>query len=133
MELLIYIVEIFVKFFSMYGTEGTLLAFGLVLLFFIKQTKTRDEETDKILEKLVKSQNDMKKEYRDQFSEIEAALTTINNQQKENNLMTLRSIVTNSSLPDEYRLKNYDIYVEMGGNSWLNKYVNEEILNKQGE
>ena len=75
----------------------------------------------------------MKKEYQDQFSEIEAALTTINNQQKENNLMTLRSIVTNSSLPDEYRLKNYDIYVGMGGNSWLNKYVNEEILNKQGE
>ena len=109
---------------------------GYMQLDSVKSRKHSDKKFNEILA----SQEEMKSEYRQGFIKVYEDLEKINerieevdDKQIENNLLALRSIITNTSLPVDYRLASFDSYVKKGGNSWIQDYVEKEILKKKDE
>lgn len=148
MEFLIMLLETVAKFGSGLSVSALLLIFIAILVFAFKDIvkhRTADgKRMDEIQEKLssvASSQEEMKEEYREGFRKInedlikqhedtQDTLNELREQQFENQRLTLRGLVTNTSLPDEYRMNSYDKYKELGGNSWLDKYVDEKLASK---
>lgn len=46
-------------------------------------------------------------------------------------MMTLRSAITNPNLPRSARLELFDRYKVLGGNSWIEEYVEKHLLNDE--
>lgn len=144
MELIILITELFMKNLAQFGTvTGVFILAGIVLYSLKKQTEDR-KHSDEKFDQVLSAQDEMRSEYREGIAQVNKALEEqmritnltlekIQEQQIENNLMTLRSIITNTSLPREYRLTNYDLYIKQGGNSWLVEYVKTELLQEKDE
>lgn len=151
MEFLIMILETIGKFGAGLSTSALLALFLGVLLYFFKDNakyrKITDDKMDSIhsrIDDVFDAQEEMKEEYREGFTKInrdliqqhqdtQETLTQLKEQQLENQRLTLRGLVTNISLPDEYRMNSYDKYKELGGNSWLDRYVNEKLASKTEE
>ena len=134
MEIILQFLELLSKFGSGLSVTALLGILTVVLTFLIKENQRYQRDTDKRFDEVLSQQEEMKREYQEGFEKIHHALSSqrkaiegLNQQQEENHQMTLRSIVTNKNLPTEYRLINYDLYKERGGNSWLDKYVEEEF------
>lgn len=144
MELIILITELFMKNLAQFGTvTGVFILAGIVLYSLKKQTEDRTHSDEKF-DEVLRAQDEMRSEYRAGIAQVNKALEEqmritnltlekIQEQQMENNLMTLRSIITNTSLPREYRLTNYDLYTKQGGNSWLVEYVKTELLQEKNK
>lgn len=47
---------------------------------------------------------------------------------KKNYLMTLRLIIISNEVPVHEKLKHYDEYKRLGGNSWIDNYVERVLL-----
>lgn len=136
MEYVIMILEFLSKFGSGLSVTALLSILIGILIYMIDDDKKFREHTDDQFEALKTRQDEMTEEYKEGFEKIrqelalqKEALNALQGQQKENQQMTLRSIVTNKDLPLEYRMINYDIYKDNGGNSWLDKYVEENLKN----
>lgn len=144
MEFIILITELLMKNIAQFGTVTGVFILGMIVIYSLKKQNEDRVHSDKRFDQVLSSQDDMRKEYRESIYQVNKAfeeemritnqtLEEIQKQQVENNLMTLRSIITNSSLPREYRLTNYDHYIKQGGNSWLVEYVKKELLNDTSE
>lgn len=142
MEFLIMLLETISKFGSGLSTTVLLSIFIAIIIYFLKDNKKYREATDAQFKTLITQQDEMKKEYRKGLAEVnknlikqgadtQRILEQLQEQQFENQRLTLRGLVTNESLPDEYRHISYDRYKALGGNSWLDKYVDENLNSKR--
>lgn len=144
MDLIILITELIMKNVAQFGTITGVMMVGAIVLYSLKKQNEDRAHSDEQFAEILASQEEMKKEYREGFIKTNRDIAEINRltkiafkeikeQQKENNMLTLRGLVTNTALPVEYRLRNYDIYLSQGGNSWLSDYVKSELLQEKGE
>ena len=142
MEFLITLLEAVSKFGAGLSTTVLLSIFITIIIYFLKDNKKYREATDAQFKTLITQQDEMKKEYRKGIAEVnknlikqgadtQRILEQLQEQQVENQRLTLRGLVTNESLPDEYRHMSYDRYKALGGNSWLDKYVDENLNSKR--
>lgn len=133
---------------SQIPTSVILMALIGLFIYNIRDNKKTRDNFNNRFDSQDKEIAQMKKEYQDGFEEIrreyqsgfeeirkeikyltDEVVVDLVKQQKENYLMTLRTIVTNDSLPREYRLGAYDKYKIEGGNSWVSSYVKKNLLN----
>lgn len=137
-------ISVFLELFMKYGSEfGTVISFTIlaaIMTYMQKDSVKSRKHSDEKFNQVLSSQDEMKREYREGFIKVNTELKGINERiddldekQSENNLLALRSIITNTSLPIDYRLASFDTYVEKGGNSWIHDYVKKEIFKERSE
>lgn len=100
--------------------EGLVTAFGTpaivmaIIAFLIWFTKKHTLEHKVILKRL---------------DDTERTNETIAESLTELYKMSLRSCIVNQNIPISARLELYDIYKAKGFNSWVDKYVEEHLIN----
>lgn len=134
------LIELFLKYVEQLGTVVSFTVLASIMILIQRGNVKRAEESNEKFDKVLESQEEMKREYRQGFitvheelSDVNEKLESLDREQHENNLLALRSIITNVSLPRDYRLAAYDDYTEKGGNSWVHEYVRKELLQEKGE
>ncbi|HET6785266.1 MAG TPA: hypothetical protein VFH18_04540 [Erysipelotrichaceae bacterium] len=65
----------------------------------------------------------------DRLEKKEAEDVRVSEVLNEIQLLVLKSIITNKDIPENARLDSFDAYKKIGGNSWVDKYVEENLLN----
>lgn len=130
--------NLFIKYVESFGSVTSFLILATIMLYNYKQNQKDREHSDNKFDEMLENQNEMRKDYKKGFikvhedlDKIDSRIESLEGQQAENNLLALRSIIANNSLPEDYRLASYDDYKKKGGNSWVHEYVKEEILNKR--
>lgn len=48
-------------------------------------------------------------------------------------MLTLRTAITNPNLPRSARLELFDRYKKLGGNSWIDEYVKDHLIENEPE
>lgn len=133
--------ELFTKYGAGLGSTVSFIVLATIMSYTYRQNKKEREEdrkhSDKKFNQILDTQDKMMDEYKQGFikvyndlDKIDQRIKNLEGQQEENNLLALRSIIANNSLPQDYRLASYDSYKEKGGNSWVHQYVREEILGR---
>lgn len=132
-------IELFITYASQLGTFASFVVLATIMGYVHHDGKKDRKNADKRFDEVLERQDDMMEDYKAGFVKVDKSLVKINQkidnlelQQNENSLLTLRSIITNKSLPVDYRLASFDTYKSKGGNSWIQDYVNKEILKSEG-
>lgn len=112
---------------------GALFAIMLSIQIFTmkdnkKQSVLSQERHEKTSEEIADLKETNSKEFKKIKEELDyiknVALVQLKEEQLDNRKLTLRALITNSTLPVEYRLRSYDEYRSLGGNSWVTEYKN---------
>lgn len=134
------LIDVFIKYASEFGPTVSFLILATIMAYMQRDSVRSRKNSDAKFDEILRLQEEMKKEYKEGFIKVYSDLEEINKRveeidakQSENNLLALRSIITNTSLPVDYRLASFDSYVQKGGNSWIHDYVAREILKKKDE
>ena len=134
------LIELFLKYVEQLGAAVSFTVLASIMILIQRGNVKRAEESNEKFDKVLESQEEMKREYRQGFitvheelSDFNEKLESLDREQRENNLLALRSIITNVSLPRDYRLAGYDDYKKKGGNSWVHEYVRKELLQEKEE
>jgi len=90
------------------------MVYTSIILYLIWFTRTHKKDHLEILDRLEKK---------------EAEDERVNKILNEIQLLVLKSIITNKDIPESARLDSFDTYKKHGGNSWIDKYVEENLLN----
>lgn len=110
-----------------------------LLIYMIRQSNTDRESVNKRFKEQQEEIVQVRKDYQSGMNEIRKELADIKENTlkeleeglRENRKLTLRGIITNITLPIEYRLKSYDDYKGEGGNSWIDNYVETQLLKEE--
>ena len=110
-----------------------------LLIYMIRQGNTDRESVNKRLKEQQEEIVQVRKDYQSGMNEIrkeladikEITLKELEEGLRENRKLTLRGIITNTTLPIEYRLKSFDDYKSEGGNSWIDNYVVTQLLKEE--
>lgn len=138
MEYIILLLETLFRYIGEFSSGILFTIILTVLIYMVKESKQNNKFIDKRFNDQEKSIEELRLEYQEGITEIRKELSYITDEilveleegQKDNKRLTLRAIITNNALPIEYRLRSYDDYKNLKGNSWVSDYVNRYLLNQ---
>lgn len=150
MDSLLTILDTLVKYVSQIDTNVMLTFVFILLGIIVRNNKKQFEATDKLIGDLSKSVDTKIAKLTDKFTESEKetkrqiqgikedlvqirdiTLVDLADKQLENQKLTLRALITNVTLPREYRLRAFDEYKAANGNSWVEDYVQKHLKNQK--
>lgn len=134
MEFILLLLETIFGFFKLIPMEVLLSVFIAALLFLVRKVSSIETTFSEDVKTLREDQAEMRREYAQLGNELKASIAKLakdiegdmQKQQKDlrkSYMLGLRTSIVNDSFPRIYRLERYDEYKELGGNSFVDDYV----------
>lgn len=134
MEFILLLLETIFGFFKLIPMEVLLSVFIAALLFLVRKVSSIETTFSEDVKTLREDQAEMRREYAQLGNELKASIAKLakdiegdmQKQQKDlrkSYMLGLRTSIVNESFPRIYRLERYDEYKELGGNSFVDDYV----------
>lgn len=134
MEFILLLLETIFGFFELIPIEVLLSVFIAALLFLTRKVSSIETTFSEDVKTLRDDQAEMRREYAQLGNELKASIAKLakdiegdmQKQQddlKKSYMLGLRTSIVNDSFPRIYRLERYDEYKELGGNSFVDDYV----------